>query len=43
MKECCKKGDVKPQSKLKIWATRIIWGIVILLVITIATIQMFNY
>ena len=42
MKECCKTGDEKPPSKLKIWFSRIIWGIVILLVIGVAIIQMFN-
>ena len=42
MKECCKTGGEKPQSKLKIWATRIVWGIVILLVTGIAIIQTFN-
>jgi len=42
MKECCKTEDEKAPSKLKMWTGRIVWGIVILLVIGIALIQMFN-
>lgn len=42
MKECCKTGDEKPSSDLKKWATRIVWGIVILLVLAVALSQMFN-
>ncbi len=42
MKECCKTGDEKAPSKLKKWAGRIIWGVVILLVIGIALMQMFK-
>jgi hypothetical protein len=42
MKECCKTGDEKPPSKLKAWASKMIWGIVILLVIVIASMQIFN-
>jgi len=38
MKECCKTGDQKPQSKLKKWASRIVWGVVILEVISVALI-----
>ncbi len=43
MKECCKTGNEKPQSKLKILATRITWGIVILVVIGLAIEQIFNF
>lgn len=42
MKECCKTGDEKPPSNLKIWATRIVWSVVILVVISLALIQIFN-
>ncbi len=42
MKECCKTGDEKAPSKIKKWASRITWGIVILLVVGVAIVQMFN-
>lgn len=42
MKECCKIGDEKAPPKLKVWVGRIIWGIVILLVLGLALIQIFN-
>jgi hypothetical protein len=42
MKECCKKGDEKPSSKLKTGAARIVWGVVILIVMSVALIQIFN-
>ena len=43
MKECCKNGDEKPPSKLKKWAARIVWGVVILIVTSVAIIQIFNF
>lgn len=42
MKECCRTGDEKPPSYLKIWASRIVWGVVTLVVITVALIQIFK-
>lgn len=42
MKDCCKTGDQNPPSKLKKWASRIIWGIVLLIVLGLALTQMFN-
>ncbi len=42
MKQCCKTGNEKSQSIVKIWGVRIVWGIVILLVITLGAIQIFN-
>ncbi len=36
MRECCKTGDVPPESNVKKWAKRIVWGIVVLLVLGIA-------
>jgi|KNS7NT10metaT_FD_contig_21_806999_length_921_multi_7_in_0_out_0_2 hypothetical protein len=42
MKDCCKTGDEMPQSKFGIWAKRITWGLVSLLVVVIALMQIFN-
>lgn len=42
MKNCCKTGNENPQSKLRIWAGRITWGIVILLVIGIVLLQILD-
>tara|TARA_R110002012_G_scaffold108855_1_gene251919 strand:+ start:86640 stop:86756 length:117 start_codon:yes stop_codon:yes gene_type:complete len=36
MKECCKRGNEKAPSKLRIWAGRIVWGTVVLLMTGIA-------
>ncbi len=43
MKECGKKGGEKPPSKLKKRATSIVWGVVILVVTSVAIIQIFNF
>jgi len=42
MKDCCKVGDEKPPIKIKIWAKRLLWGIIILAVIGVFFIQIFN-
>ena len=42
MKECCKTGDQTPPSKFKKWASKIIWGIVLLIILGLVVIQMFN-
>jgi hypothetical protein len=42
MKECCKTGDEPPESNIKIWAKRIIWGIVILIVMGLVTKEIIN-
>ena len=42
MKRCCEIGGDKPPSKIETWASRIRWGIIILLVTILAIIQIFN-
>ncbi len=42
MKSCCKTGDQPPTSKLKKWASRVIWAIVLLTILGLSVIQMFN-
>ncbi len=42
MKECCKTGDEKAPSTFKKITRRIIWGIVILIIISLTIIQIFK-
>lgn len=41
MKDCCKTGS-ESRSKIEIWGTRALWGIVALIVIGAALDQLFT-
>jgi hypothetical protein len=36
-------GDQTTPSKLKKWATRVIWGVILLTILSLSVIQMFNF
>jgi len=42
MKDCCQTNKKKPDSKVMKWIKRSFWGIIILLVISMAIIQIFK-
>ncbi len=42
MKECCKTGDEEAPSAFKKITKLIVWGIVILIIISLTIIQIFN-
>jgi len=42
MKDCCKTGDEPKPSRLKIWSTRIVWGIVLVIIISVVIEQILN-
>lgn len=41
MKDCCKTGS-ESRSKTEIWAKRVLWGIIALIVIGASLNQLFN-
>ncbi len=41
MKDCCKTGS-ESKSKIEIWAKRVLWGIIGLIVLGAALNQLFN-